>query len=80
MISIPKELYHLKFIEYLESLEVLYFIDNHFKLICDEYCRSKQNADICDRKIEKFFYHILKEENLSKELEEEIVIYILKKS
>jgi hypothetical protein len=47
-------------------------------MICDDYCISKINAEKFREKLERDFQHQLKYELLSKELEEEILIYIMK--
>jgi hypothetical protein len=78
--SIPDGLYNVKFAEYLESIKILYLIDDRFKIICNDYCTSKLNTQSYMRKFEKKFRQHLKFENLSKELEEEILIYIIKNS
>ncbi|MBF4515548.1 hypothetical protein IRZ71_04305 [Flavobacterium sp. ANB] len=77
--SLPNELYNAKFAEYLDSLKILYLVDDKFKEICDEYCKSKNSAEKYKKKFEKDFRHKLEYENLSKELEEEILIYLIRK-
>lgn len=77
--SLPNELYNAKFAEYLDSIKIMYLVDDRFKMICDDYCISKINAEKFRKKIERDFQHQLKHENLSKELEDEILIYIIKK-
>jgi len=77
--SLPDELYNSKFAEYIESIKIMYLVDDRFKMICDEYCASKMNTEKFRKKIENDFQNQLKHENLSKELEEEILFYILKK-
>jgi hypothetical protein len=76
---LPNELYNAKFAEYMESLKILYIVDDKFKTICDEYCNSKINTEKYRKKFEKDFRHKLQYENLSKELEEEILIYLIRK-
>lgn len=76
--SVPKELYNTKFVDYLESLKILYLVDDRFKTICDDYCISKMKTEKYKKKVEKDFYHKLEYENLSKELEEEILIYLIR--
>lgn len=76
--SIPRELYNLKFAEYLEAIKILYLVDDQFKNLCDQYCESKTNVKKIEKKIEKDFYDKLSNENLSSELEEEILFYIIK--
>lgn len=77
--SLPNELYNAKFAEYIESLKILYLVDDKFKTMCDEYCNSKINTEKYRKKFEKDFHHKLEYENLSKELEEEILIYLIRK-
>lgn len=77
--SVPDELYNAKFAEFMESIKILYLVDDKFKTICDEYCISKTQTVKVQKRFEKNFNQKLKLENLSKELEEEILFYILKK-
>ncbi|OXA75129.1 hypothetical protein SAMN05444397_101814 [Flavobacterium aquidurense] len=77
--AVPKELYNAKFAEYIESLKILYLVDDKFKIICDDYCTSRLKADKFKKKFEKYFQHKLECENLSKELEDEILIYLIRK-
>lgn len=77
--SLPNELYNSKFAEYIESLKILYLVDDKFKTMCDDYCVSKVNTEKYRKKFEKDFRHKLEYENLSKELEEEILIYLIRK-
>lgn len=77
--SIPEELYSAKFAEFMESIKILYLVDDKFKTICDDYCHSKIKTEKLKKKFEKSFNQKLKCENLSKELEEEILFYLLKK-
>lgn len=77
--AVPKELYNAKFVEYIESLKILYLVDDKFKVICDDYCRSKMKTEKYKAKFEKYFQHKLEFENLSKELEDEILIYLIRK-
>ncbi|WP_316636319.1 hypothetical protein [uncultured Flavobacterium sp.] len=77
--AVPKELYNAKFIEYIEPLKILYLVDDKFKMICDDYCRSQMKTEKYKKKFEKYFQHKLEFENLSKELEDEILIYLIRK-
>jgi hypothetical protein len=76
--SLPNELYNSKFADYLDSIKILYLVDDKFKIICDDYCMSKANTEKYRKKFEKDFRHKLEFENLSKELEEEILIYLIR--
>lgn len=76
--SLPDELYNLKFAENFDVVCTLYAGDERFKDICDEYCKSIIKAENYKKKYEKNFKHQLEFENLSKELEEEILFYIIR--
>ncbi|MEL1253100.1 hypothetical protein AAEO57_04900 [Flavobacterium sp. DGU38] len=76
--SLPKELHSSKFEQYMESIKIMYLIDDRFKMICDQYCISKIKAERNKQKSEKYLYQQLENENLSQELEEEILFYIIK--
>ncbi|OXA82069.1 hypothetical protein SAMN05444397_101897 [Flavobacterium aquidurense] len=77
--SLPDELYNIKFAEHMESLKILYLVDPNFKVICNEYCLSTTATKKYKGKIEKYFNKKIESENLSKELEEEILIYLLRR-
>ncbi|MFH6995034.1 hypothetical protein [Flavobacterium sp. FlaQc-48] len=76
--SLPDELYNVKFAEYFESMRSMYQLDDRFKTICDDYCTSITEAKNYKKKYEKNFRNQLECENLSKELEEEILFYIMR--
>lgn len=78
--SLPDELYNVKFAEYFESMRKMYLLDDRFKNMCDDYCNSIVNAEIYKKKLEKNFRQQLECENLAKELEEEILFYIVRNS
>lgn len=73
-------LYNVKLAECLEFIKILYLQDNRFKKICDDYCSSKTNAQVYKRKFEKHLLHTIEFEILSRELEEEILIYLIRNS
>lgn len=74
----PDELYNLKFTGYFESMTKMYLKDTRFKTICDEYCSSIYNTKTYNRRIERNLQHKIKSENLSRELEEEILFYLVR--
>lgn len=76
--SLPDELYNVKFAEYFESMRTMYSADDRFKTICDDYCTSIADAENYKKKYEKNFRNQLECENLAKELEEEILFYIIR--
>lgn len=78
--SLPDELYNVKFAEHFESIREMYLLDNKFKTLCDDYCNSIVNFEISKKGFEKKFRQKLESENSSKELEEEILFYIVRNS
>jgi len=77
--AIPHDLFNLKFAEYIDDLKFLYLYDEHFKTICDEYCHNKNKAEIAAQKLRKNMADQLAYSDLSKELEEEILIYLIRR-
>ena len=76
--SIPEKLYSEKLSSYQDSIKVLYLVDDDFKNMCDDYCCSKINIEKYRAKMREDFHLKMEYENLSKELEQEIVAYIAK--
>lgn len=76
--SIPKKLYSEKLSKYQESITVLYLVNDDFKSMCDDYCVSKLNIEKYAKKIQENFQMKVEYENLIKELEEEILLFIIK--
>jgi hypothetical protein len=76
--SIPNKLYTEKLNTYQESIKVLYLVDDDFKSMCDDYCCSKLNIEKHMQTMKENFQMKIEYENLAKELEEEIVLYIQK--
>lgn len=76
--SLPDELYNVKFAEYFEAMRGMYSTDDRFKTICDDYCTNIANAESYKKKYEKNFRNQLECENLAKELEEEILFYMIR--
>ncbi|KRD10346.1 hypothetical protein ASE21_11585 [Flavobacterium sp. Root901] len=78
--SLPDELYNVKFAEYFEAMRKMYLLDDRFRMICDDYCKNVVNVKVCKEKIEKKIREQLNSENMAKELEEEILFYIVRNS
>ena len=78
--SLPDQLYNMKFAEYFDAIRKMYLADEKFKAICDHYCTNIENVETYRKKKEKNFFKELECENLSKELEEEILFYIVRNS
>ena len=76
--SIPKKLYSEKLFVFEQSIKVLYLVDEDFKNMCDDYCCSKGNIEKYSHLIKTDFQMKVEYENLAKELEEEIILYIKK--
>ena len=73
---IPKALNSKKFAEHMESIEILYLVDDEFKAICDDYSVSKTNMEKYRKKAEEDAQYKAEYENLSIELEKEILRYL----
>ncbi|MGE8342675.1 MAG: hypothetical protein ACN6OI_16725, partial [Flavobacterium sp.] len=56
----------------------LYILDQKFKVICDAYCASTAKTELYKDRSEKNYRRKMKFENLSRELEEEILFYIMR--
>jgi Na+-translocating ferredoxin:NAD+ oxidoreductase RnfC subunit len=78
--SLPDELYNMKFAEYFDSMRRMYLQDEKFKEICDHYCSNIAEVKMYRKKKEINFSKEQQCENLSKELEEEILFYLVRKS
>ena len=78
LMPLPDELYNIKFAGYFESIKEMYKSDKKFKTLCDEYCTCVSNAKNYEKQIKKDLHHKTASENLSLELEEEILFYIVR--
>ena len=76
--SIPEKLYSEKLSNYQQSIKVLYLVDDDFKNMCDDYCCSKLNVEKHNQIMQENFHLKVEYENLTKELEDDIVRYIIK--
>jgi hypothetical protein len=76
---IPKALNVSQFAEYIETIKVLYQVDEDFKLLCDDYNRSKLTfEEFKDKSLET---NQMKREykSLFRDLEKEILDYVAKR-
>lgn len=80
IMSVPEELYNIRFAEHFESIKFLYLNNEKFRTICDDYCNNVVDAQVYQKKFEKNFRRKLECENLSKELEEEILFFVVRSS
>lgn len=76
--AIPDELYNIKFAGYFESIKKMYDADKKFKTICDEYCISVAEAEKYDIAVKGSPVRREASKRLCRELEEEILFYILR--
>ena len=73
---IPPDLKTPPFAEYLETIKMLYRIDDDFKTLCDDYVISKANEEklrsfeLADKQSE------IEYRQLSRDLEKEILDYV----
>ena len=76
---LPHDLNISKFAEYLDTIKMLYEVDDDFKTLCDDYLDSKKNFE--KFKDQSFETKQLKQEfkRLSQNLEKEILEYVVKR-
>jgi len=77
--SIPDELYNGTFAKYIESIEIMYLVDDDFKMICNDYCYCKNKIEKYNKNLKKYLKSSIKGEKLSQELQEEIIFYLIRK-
>ena len=75
-LMIPPDFKIPPFAEYLETIKMLYRVDDDFKTLCDDYVTSKANEE----KLKSFELADKQSENeyrqLSRDLEKEILDYV----
>ncbi|MFB9080289.1 hypothetical protein ACFFLS_11650 [Flavobacterium procerum] len=76
--ALPDELYNVKFAEYFKLLKRMYVLDEKFKMICDAYCIIAADRGRYKDDSAKNYRLRIRSENLLKELEEEILFYIMR--
>lgn len=76
---IPRALNISQFAEYMETIKMLYQVDEDFKILCDDYLTSKTSFEQFKEKTEED--KLLKQEykQLSRNLEKEILQYVSKR-
>jgi len=75
---IPPALNIGQFAEYTDTIEMLYRVDDDFKILCDDYVTSKMNVEKIRQKTSKDRSSESEYEQLSRDLEKEIVDYVRK--
>lgn len=76
--ALPEELYNIRFAGYFESIKELYQADERFRAICDEYCSAISKGGQYARRMERNLRLKAESDTLSRELEEEILFYIVR--
>ncbi|MNL62288.1 hypothetical protein D3C87_1862970 [compost metagenome] len=76
--TLPKCLYVEKFKKFMESIIILYLVDDEFKSICDDYCISKSIIEDYKGKFPEDMQRQAEYEILSLELEDDILKFIKK--
>jgi hypothetical protein len=76
---IPNHLNFSKFAEYIETIKMLYQIDDDFKSLCDDYMISKSSFEKFREKLEEEKEIEKAYKRLSVDLEKEILEYVQKR-
>ena len=77
---IPRALNISQFVEFKETIEMLYQIDEDFRTLCDDYLLSKESFERFKEKSIEDQQLELEYRRLSGNLEKEILEYIQKRS
>ncbi|MBE8726321.1 hypothetical protein [Flavobacterium hungaricum] len=77
--ALPEELLNIKFAEYIADLKALYSYDENFKAVCDDYCRTKKKCEKAAEKVRRHLADQLEYQTLMYEIEEEILIYLIRR-
>ncbi|HTE23311.1 hypothetical protein [Flavitalea sp.] len=77
---IPKALNTSQFAEYIETIKMLYKVDDDFKTLCDDYLTSKTSLEKFKEKSVEDKQRELEYKRLSLDLEKEILEYVIKRS
>ena len=76
---IPKALNISQFAEYIETIKKLYEVDDDFKILCDDYMKSKTSFEEFRDKSLETKQMKLEYKRLSRDLEKEILEYVMKR-
>ena len=79
-IMIPPALNIPQFAEYLETIKMLYRIDDDFKTLCDDYVTSNMNVEKFRGLAREGMKNESEYKQLSLDLEKEILDYVIKRS
>jgi hypothetical protein len=75
---IPETLNIIPFIAHLDAIKTLYVYDANFKTLWDDYCTSKINSEKFKSKLLENMRNELEYQQLTMELEKEILDYLKK--
>jgi hypothetical protein len=77
---IPQALNTAQFAQYMETIKMLYRVDDDFKTLCDDYLLSKTSLEEFKEKTLEDKQRELEYKRLSRELEKEILEYVTKRT
>ena len=77
---IPHALNTSQFAKYIETIKLLYNVDDDFKTLCDDYLSSKTSLEKFKERFVEDKQRELEYKRLSVELEKEIIEYVTKRS
>ena len=77
---IPRALNISPFAEYIETIKMFYQVDDDFKTLCDDYLTSKNGFEKFKEKSEEDKRLEQEYKRLSRDLEKEILEYVIKRS
>ena len=76
MMAVPNALNIASFAEYMETIKTLYEVDDDFKTLCDDYVTCKVKIDVYKSKSLDNLRSELEFQQMSFELEKEIIEYV----
>ena len=76
----PLSLNISRFAEYVETIKMLYQVDDDFKNLCDDYLISKKSLEKFRKKSLENRQQALEYQRLSRELENEMLEYVIKRT
>ena len=78
--TLPISLNISRFAEYVETIKMLYQVDDDFKNLCDDYLISKKSLEKFRKKSLENRQQALEYQRLSRELENEMLEYVIKRT
>ena len=76
MMAIPNALNIASFADYMETIKTLYEVDDDFKTLCDDFVTCKVKIDVYKSKSLDNLRSELEFQQMSFELEKEIIEYV----